>query len=319
MTANLDNYPWLEVVHPEARLGGVRYALFDFDGTISVIRQGWEKIMAQVMVESICGEFLPTSGDNAPYGRSPRCHPEKVMNEVAEYIDRSTGILTIVQMKWLVETVRRYGIEEVRTASEYKRIYTERLLMPVYERLGRIGGEHAERGNQRDNAERCHEMDQRDEFMMKGARKFLEELRGRGVELLLASGTDEEYVRNEAGALGVAELFLPHIYGAQGDSETDSKELVIQRILEENRLQGEELVVVGDGPVEIRYARQVGALALGVASDEVQRSGLNPRKRRRLLEAGADYVVADFEEAGKLAEVLTRVASSPQDEFSRGS
>jgi phosphoglycolate phosphatase-like HAD superfamily hydrolase len=243
-----------------------------------------------------------------------------VRQEVGEYIDRSTGILTIVQMKWLVETVRRYGIEEVRTASEYKRIYTERLLKPVYERLGRIGGEHAERGNQRDDAERRHEMDQRDEFMMKGARKFLEELRGRGVELLLASGTDEEYVRNEAEALGVAELFLPHIYGAQGDSETDSKELVIKRILEENRLRGEELVVVGDGPVEIRYARQVGAVALGVASDEVKRSGMNPRKRRRLLEAGADYVVADFEEAEVLAGVLTGVsgiASSPKSGLSQ--
>jgi phosphoglycolate phosphatase-like HAD superfamily hydrolase len=305
MTAYLEDHPWLEVVHPEAKLGNVRYALFDFDGTISVIRQGWERIMAQVMVESICGDKATP----------PEVEADFVRQEVAEYIDQSTGILTIVQMKWLVETVRRYGIEEVRTASEYKRIYTERLLKPVYERLGRIGGEHAERGNQRDDAERRHEMDQRDEFMMKGARKFLEELRGRGVELLLASGTDEEYVRNEAEALGVAELFLPHIYGAQGDSETDSKELVIKRILEENRLRGEELVVVGDGPVEIRYARQVGAVALGVASDEVKRSGMNPRKRRRLLEAGADYVVADFEEAEVLAGVLTGergIASSPK-------
>jgi phosphoglycolate phosphatase-like HAD superfamily hydrolase len=285
MSTQLENLSWLEVVHPEARLGGVRYALFDFDGTISVIRQGWEKIMAQVMVESICGE---------------KPVPQDVQAEVAEYIDRSTGILTIVQMKWLVEVVKRHGMVEesqVRSASEYKRNYTERLLKPVYERLGKIGGG--------------------DDYMIQGARRFLDELRGRGVKLLLASGTDEEYVRNEAGALGVAELFLPHIYGAQGDSETDSKELVIERILEENRLQGEELVVVGDGPVEIRYARQVGALALGVASDEVQRSGLNPRKRKRLLEAGADYLVADFEQAEELAEVLTGIASSLKSRLSQ--
>ncbi len=270
MTANFEHYPWLEVVHPETRLGNVRYALFDFDGTISVIRQGWEKIMAQVMVESICGDGAV---------------PAEVQAEVSEYIDHSTGILTIVQMKWLVEAVKRYGyVEDVRTASEYKRIYTQRLLKPVYERLGKLDGG--------------------DEFMVKGARRFLGALRERGVRLLLASGTDEEYVRNEAGALGTAELFLPHIYGAQGDSETDSKELVIGRILRENRLRGEELVVVGDGPVEIRYARQVVAVALGVASDEVRRSGLNPRKRKRLLEAGADYVVADFEHAEELAEVL---------------
>ncbi len=110
MDAQIKNYPWLEIVHPETRLGNVRYALFDFDGTISVIRQGWEKIMAQVMLESICGDGAV---------------PAEVEAEVGEYIDRSTGILTIVQMKWLVEAVKRYGyVEDVRTASEYKRIYT---------------------------------------------------------------------------------------------------------------------------------------------------------------------------------------------------
>ena len=275
MSVSIENYPWFEFVHPETRLGNVRYALFDFDGTISVIRQGWEKIMAQVMLESICGDGAVSA---------------EVEADVGEYIDRSTGILTIVQMKWLVEAVKRYGyVEDVRTASEYKRIYTQRLLKPVYERLESLSGDQA-----------------RDGFMIQGARRFLDELVGRGVKLLLASGTDEEYVRNEAEALGAAELFLPHIYGAQGDAETDSKELVIGRILKENQLRGEELVVVGDGPVEIRYARQVGAVALGVASDELRRSGLNPRKRKRLLEAGADCIVADFEHAEELAEALTR-------------
>ncbi len=36
---------WLEVVNPTVRVGHVRHALFDFDGTISVIRRGWEQVM----------------------------------------------------------------------------------------------------------------------------------------------------------------------------------------------------------------------------------------------------------------------------------
>ena len=36
--ADLPALPWLEVINPAVRLGRVRHALFDFDGTISVIR-----------------------------------------------------------------------------------------------------------------------------------------------------------------------------------------------------------------------------------------------------------------------------------------
>jgi phosphoglycolate phosphatase-like HAD superfamily hydrolase len=261
----IPSYPWLEVVNPQVHLGNVRFALFDFDGTISVIRHGWEKIMIAVMLESIFADQPPL--------------PE-VVAEVTQYVDQSTGILTIKQMKWLADTVRRYGIARTqRTASEYKRIYNERLLKPVYERLAQLDGSQAGM----------------DAWMMAGARDFLEHLTARGVILFLASGTDQEYVQREADALGVTELFHGQVHGAKGDSEDDSKELVIQRILTEQRLSGEELLVVGDGPVEIRYARKVGAIALGVASDEERRSGINPRKRQRLLNASADLIIADFE------------------------
>ena len=120
------HYPWLEVVNPSVSVGWVRHALFDFDGTLSVIRHGWEKVMASLMVEMICD------------GRPP---DPAIEQEVARYIDQSTGILTIKQMRWLEEAVRRYGLSKTpRTASEYKRIYNERLLAPVYERLARLDG-----------------------------------------------------------------------------------------------------------------------------------------------------------------------------------
>jgi phosphoglycolate phosphatase-like HAD superfamily hydrolase len=261
--ADLPRLSWLDVVNPSIRLGGVRHALFDFDGTISVIRRGWEKIMIPMMVEMICGDHPPT--------------PE-IEAEVSEYVDLSTGVLTIRQMQWLEEAVRRHGFGVPKPAREYKRIYNERLLRIVHQRLGKTDGSPTAR----------------DRLMIVGSRPFLQALRERGVDLYLASGTDHQYVLKETVTLGVTHLFRDRIYGARDDSEAFTKERIIQRIMDEHALRGEELLVVGDGPVEIRNAKACRAVALGVASDEECRQGLNPRKRQRLLAAGADLIISDF-------------------------
>lgn len=267
---------WLEIINPGAlsKLGDIRHAVFDFDGTISVIRQGWEDIMVPLMVEMICGDTDST---------------EDIDAEVREYVDRSTGILTIKQMEYLAEAVRRHGLTRApKTAMEYKQIYNERLLEPVRDRLDRLA-----RGE-------CTQMD----LMITGARQFAEGLYERGVEMYLTSGTDEVYVLEEAKALGVAKFFEGRIYGARDDTQFYTKERIIQRILSEHDLQGQQLLVIGDGPVEICNAVAREALSLGVASDEVRRFGWNARKRQRLLNAGADLLVADFRQHKSLLRFL---------------
>ncbi len=269
---------WLQVLNPAAPLGHVRHALFDFDGTLSTIRQGWEGIMRPLMVEMIC-----EGAEVSPEQRA------EIEAEVAEYVDRSTGILTIRQMEWLAEAVRRYGLSKhPRSAREYKAIYNERLLQPVRERLARLARGEATP----------------DDLMIAGARRFLEGLIERGVTLYLASGTDHVYVLEEASALGLAPLFQGGIYGALDETEAHDKARIIQRILEEHALRGAELLVVGDGPVEIREAKARGALAVGVASDEVRRQGWNERKKQRLTHAGADLLIPDFRQADRLLRLL---------------
>ena len=56
---NAPRDPGIEVLNPAVGLGRFRHALFDFDGTLSVIREGWERVMVPLMVEMIAGE----SGD----------------------------------------------------------------------------------------------------------------------------------------------------------------------------------------------------------------------------------------------------------------
>jgi phosphoglycolate phosphatase-like HAD superfamily hydrolase len=276
MDANLPE-SYLRWIRPKvkARLGVVRHALFDFDGTISTLRQGWEAVMAPVMVEVICGDHLPT--------------PE-IEAEVDAYIDRSTGILTIRQMEWLAEAVARHGLNGIpKSPQAYKQVYLERLMVQVSQRVNIL-----EQGD-------ASPLD----FSIRGAIDFCRGLAERGVQLYLASGTDHHFVVREAKALGLLEFFEGGVYGALDESEAHAKERVIHEILARNYLGGSELLVVGDGPVELKEASGRGAIALGVASDEVRRQGWNEQKVPRLVNAGADLLVPDFSNFKPLIDLFT--------------
>ena len=80
--------------------------------------------------------------------------------------------------------------------------------------------------------------------------------------------------------------------------------MVLEKIMSENNLAGPELIVLGDGPVEIRECRKRDGIAIGVASDEIRRHGLNMEKRTRLIKAGAHIIVPDFSQLDKLSILL---------------
>src|SRR5207247_9273158 len=103
-----------------------------------------------------------------------------------------------------------------------------------------------------------------------------------------------KYGRQQAGLLGVAPYVGEHIYGALDDYKNFSKKMVIERILRDHGLRGEELLGFGDGFVEIEEIKRVGGVAVAVASDEVQRRGVNAWKRDRLVQAGADIVIPEY-------------------------
>lgn len=272
----------IEICADSIPFGRVKHALFDVDGTISTLRQGWEQIMAPVMVDAILGNRRDAV-DRALY--------DKVQARVLDYIDKSTGVQTLVQMEALVEMVREFGFvppDDVLDGPGYKRLYNDALMAIVNERIARL-----DRGL----------LDVTD-FTIKGALDLLAALRRRGVKLYLASGTDHEDVVSEARKLGWVDLFDGGIYGATGDVTKCSKRTVIQSICIDNGLHGPELVVFGDGPVELRAARKHGGIALGIASDEIRRWGLNPEKRTRLIKAGAQAVIPDFSEWHEVLRLL---------------
>ena len=260
----------------------IRHAIFDHDGTISTLRQGWEQIMEPMMVRAILGPRYDDA-DEALY--------HKVVDTVRAFVDKTTGIQTLVQMRGLVELVERSGCVEkadILDMHGYKAVYNDELMAMVQRRVAKL---------------RRGELDAAD-FQIKGAREFLAALHERGVRLYLASGTDQGDVAAEAETLGYAGLFEGRIFGAVGDVKVEAKRLVLQRIFSEHDLTGPEVATFGDGPVEMRETRKRNGVAVGLASDEVRRFGPNPAKRPRLIRAGADLIVPDFSQPDRLMKVL---------------
>jgi phosphoglycolate phosphatase-like HAD superfamily hydrolase len=158
----------------------------------------------------------------------------------------------------------------------------------------RIGGRIAELENAPEKAP-LH--------VVPGTFDILAALKERGVVMYLASGTDEVYVLKEASLLGVDGYFAG-IYGAQDDYKSFSKKMVIDRIIREHNLQGEELLGFGDGYVEIENVKGAGGFACGVAADEQKRRGVDQWKRERLKRSGADIIIPDFTGTERLTRYL---------------
>jgi rfaE bifunctional protein kinase chain/domain len=279
----------IEFISEPIPLGTLQHAVFDHDGTISVLREGWESVMEAVMLEQILGPALATI-DEQQY--------QSVVQHVRRFIDQTTGQQTILQMEALVDLIREYGFvpeSDIRCAPAYKQIYLAALMQQIHRRFSRLNSGEMQPGD----------------FVIKGAVEFLQALRARGVTLYLASGTDEADVQAEARMLGYADLFDGGIFGAVDSVSKNAKKMVIERIIREHSLTGPQLACFGDGPVEMREARKHGGLAIGLASDEIRRYGLNPEKRTRLLKAGAQFILPDFSQGPRLLDHLFSTAPAP--------
>lgn len=256
-----------------------KFAVFDFDGTLSLVREGWPEVMCPMMVD-----VLAASGT-----KESRAELEKV---AMKFIMELNGKQTIYQMIRLAEEVTQRG-GKPEDPVVYKNRYHDLLMERIEKRRNAL----------RDRKSHPNEM------LVPGAHEALASLQKRGVAVYLASGTDENYVREEAELLDLTQFFGQHIYGAKDDYKSFSKQMVIERILRENNVDGTRLIGLGDGYVEIDNIKTSGGTAIAVASDEAARSGKpDPWKRERLLGVGADIVIPDFREFETLCRFLWKEA-----------
>jgi phosphoglycolate phosphatase-like HAD superfamily hydrolase len=241
----------------------VKVAVFDFDGTISTLRCGWEAVMEELMLKHLAGGIL---------------EGEELTEYIRRYIDESTGIQTIYQMEWIAQQVKDLCGRTPLDPWEYKDLYNAALLKMVNERV-----EQLKKGI-------ANPLD----YMVPGAQEYLRLLSQAGIDIYIASGTDQQDVEQEAKLLGMTDL-VKEVRGAPHRRKDCSKEGVIRQILQTEGLSGKELLVVGDGKVEIQLGNEAGAVTVGIASWELKKKdGFHLQKLQKLQKAGARYITANF-------------------------
>ncbi|MCC6389236.1 MAG: HAD family hydrolase [Bryobacterales bacterium] len=264
----------LETIRSGASAARAKVVLFDFDGTLSTIRSGWVEVMVPMMVEILSG--LKTG------------EPEAELTEIVrEYVGRLTGKDTIYQMIELAGQVSRRG-GKAEDPLVYKRRYLDLLWVKIRDRVESLRkGEAAP-----------------DQYMVPGARALLDSLKERGLKMYLASGTDDAAMKEEARLLEIDRYFDGGCHGALDDYKSFSKAILIRRIIDAAEAHGEEFLGFGDGFVEIENVKQVGGLAVGVATAEPECLRVDEWKRGRLVKVGADYIIPNYLRLAELNATL---------------
>ena len=255
------------------RHSGVSHIIFDFDGTLSWLRNGWPDVMV-----ALFSEFLPYGHGNSKTFR------QRLRREVLAL----NGKPSIHQMRRFHEL-----------APEFKAAPPEPpLLLELY--LARLDTALRSRVDSLIRREASPES-----FVIAGAFTLLDELRQRGLRLIILSGTAEANVKREADLLKLKPYFGEHIYGATPGMDF-SKKQVIDRIMRDEGIEGRHLLSFGDGPVEIEFTKAVGGRAIGVASDEkTNGSGvIDEDKREHLIRAGADAIIPDYRNTSWILETF---------------
>jgi phosphoglycolate phosphatase-like HAD superfamily hydrolase len=253
-----------------------KVVMFDFDGTVGLLRAGWHGVLVS---------FHTAVLRETPQGRE--MDTASLLKLIRVYIETNIGKPPIYQSYSLVEVVRNLG-GEPRAAEEYNEIYSQRLLElcePRREALRRRAANP-------------------NDFLVAGLVRMLAMLRSRNIKIYMASGTEEHFVREDVQLLRIDNFFDGGVYGGQPDPEAFSKKIMVDRILSENGIDGAGLLGIGDGATEIIAVRDAGGFNIGVASDESGKQSIDSWKRRQLINAGADWIIPNYNDVNQLEERL---------------
>lgn len=263
--------PSAELINPTVRRGPFKVAVFDFDGTLSLIREGWPRVMIDLMLDRLREQHLITEPE-------PACAAH-----VEAFVMALNGHPTVRQMERFADEVTARGGTAAGPA-EYLEQYLERLMGVVRGRWGAIESGRAAAG----------------EWVVPNAHGILRYLQGRGVPVLVASGTDLAHVAREVELLGLTPYVGGQVFAPKDNDATFRKRHVIERAMSERAVGTGELIGFGDGVVETQEVKRAGGVAVGVASCEAGVRGVHAGKRETLIAAGADLIIPDYEHAPEL-------------------
>src|SRR5438445_8281779 len=111
----------IEVLNDAIPHGRFRSVLFDFDGTLSLIREGWPQVMIPMMVDVL-------------RQTATRETETELTAAVEDFVMRLNGRQTIYQMIHLADEVRRRGGIALEPLA-YKKRYHDLLMARIRDRL----------------------------------------------------------------------------------------------------------------------------------------------------------------------------------------
>ena len=263
-----------ELINPAVRVERSAWRLFDFDGTLSLIREGWPRVMVDLMLDHLRTQRLIREPE-------PECAAR-----VEAFVMALNGHPTVRQMERFVEEVTARGGTPAAPAV-YLQQYIDALMAVVRGRW-----EALESGRARP-----------EEWVVPNALPASSVRSGRGRSAVRRQ-------RHRLGARLALEVELlrltPHVGGrvyaapAKDNDASFRKRDVIERAVCELGVPGAELIGFGDGVVETQEVKRAGGVAVGVASSEAGVRGVHASKRAALIAAGADIIVPDYEHASEL-------------------
>jgi phosphoglycolate phosphatase-like HAD superfamily hydrolase len=266
----------IEIINPGHIRGPFRCAIFDFDGTLSLLRGNWQGLMVPMMVEALLA--TGTSESRA-----------ELTTFVEEFVTRLTGQPTMQQMYALADEIDKRGCPRPDPNVYFNR-YMDMLISRTAARIAAVQSDDK----------------QPDDFLVPGSRPLLEKLAGAGFLLVIASGTNLADVRRESELLKIDHYFAERIFGPVNDNPNFTKERSLHQLMADHSLRGDQIVSIGDGPAEMLAIKSVGGLAIGVASDEVHQDGrINHLKRDHLIRSGADFIIPDYVNIDNMLRFLT--------------
>ncbi len=275
----------MELVHPRLPRGCYRAAIFDFDGTLSLLREGWPQVMTAVLWEQWQAVGLPAD------------EPETTCQSIEQLILSENGSPPLRQMEVFAEAVRQRGAGPVDPHACLQ-TYRQRLAAMLEARYAAVrqGGPAAAAA-----------------WTVAGTHRFLQALQDRRIITCVISGTDYEQVCAEAGLLGITPYITGGLFAPRGNDPHFTKADVINNLRKQYGWSGEQLIGFGDGVIETRVIKELGGTAIGVATHPagIMATTPHPQKRQLLVAAGADAIIPDYRDAEQLAAWLCDCPQSP--------
>ncbi len=265
----------LEVVLSRSVDVPVRLAVFDFDGTLSLVRAGWLPIMLEMMLKHLEPTFTPLE------------QREHLIPQLRTEILSLNGQPTILQMERLANSILTRG-----GTPEHPRYYFDEfardLRQTIDHRLQKLS-----RGEKT-----------MADLALPGAQQFLEALASRNVTLVLASGTYRPDVVHELGQLGLSHFFEGRVYAPDDGPVVFSKQAVMAEWLAKTNCSPQEMVAFGDGVTEIRACSQLGGYPIGIVGEELNPWVIDHEKSAQLKPAGVQLLTPNYLSQTELLKTL---------------